>query len=191
MAVPLCDHAAPPLPPSQGISTEKDTVDIVKAFAGQAKTIMVLLDSEHSSDHVAVRGRGRVCEPYHAGRSRCGRPGKVSTLALVVSISETNCFGGLDPEPWCPACLLACLPVQLEAAAFCPLVTIGSYCIVEDTKMSRWSSSGPLPAVKVCVCVRVRTCVGGWGVGWGGGAHDATKSLIPTPPIKVCVRVCM
>lgn len=31
---------------------------------------------------------------------------------------------------------------------YCPLVTPGSYCVVEDTKMSRWSSNGPLEAVK-------------------------------------------
>lgn len=27
-------------------------------------------------------------------------------------------------------------------------VSVGCYCIVEDTKMSRWSSTGPLEAVK-------------------------------------------
>ena len=30
---------------------------------------------------------------------------------------------------------------------YCPLVTPGCYCIVEDTKMSRWSSTGPQEAV--------------------------------------------
>ena len=32
--------------------------------------------------------------------------------------------------------------------AFCPMVSVGMYCIVEDTKMSRWSTNGPLEAVK-------------------------------------------
>ncbi len=31
--------------------------------------------------------------------------------------------------------------------ALCPLVSVGCYCIVEDTKMSRWSSDGPLASV--------------------------------------------
>jgi len=35
-----------------------------------------------------------------------------------------------------------------ELEAYCPLVSVGSYCIVEDTKMSRWHSTGPLEAVK-------------------------------------------
>ncbi|GAX73538.1 hypothetical protein CEUSTIGMA_g989.t1 [Chlamydomonas eustigma] len=34
-----------------------------------------------------------------------------------------------------------------EMEAYCPLVSVGYYCIVEDTKMSRWSSTGPLEAV--------------------------------------------
>ena len=38
--------------------------------------------------------------------------------------------------------------LQKEMDAYCHLVTAGSYCIVEDTKMSRWSSDGPLTAVK-------------------------------------------
>ncbi len=32
-------------------------------------------------------------------------------------------------------------------AIYCPLVSVGCYCIVEDTKMSRWSSDGPLASV--------------------------------------------
>eukprot|EP00955_Chlamydomonas_euryale_P057343 356731-Chlamydomonas_euryale.AAC.8 len=35
-----------------------------------------------------------------------------------------------------------------EMLLFCPLVSIGQYCIVEDTKMSRWHSTGPLEAVR-------------------------------------------
>ncbi|KAG1656016.1 hypothetical protein FOA52_005644 [Chlamydomonas sp. UWO 241] len=35
-----------------------------------------------------------------------------------------------------------------EMAVYCPLVSVGSYCIVEDTKMSRWASNGPLESVK-------------------------------------------
>uniref|UniRef100_A0A7R9VRG8 Rhamnosyl O-methyltransferase n=1 Tax=Chlamydomonas euryale TaxID=1486919 RepID=A0A7R9VRG8_9CHLO len=35
-----------------------------------------------------------------------------------------------------------------EMNLYCPMVSVGSYCIVEDTKMSRWSSTGPLEAVK-------------------------------------------
>ena len=31
---------------------------------------------------------------------------------------------------------------------YCPLVSVGCYCIVEDTKMSRWSSTGPHEAVQ-------------------------------------------
>jgi cephalosporin hydroxylase len=42
-------------------------------------------------------------------------------------------------------CLLA---FQEEMEAYCPLVSVGYYCIVEDTKMSRWSSTGPLEAVE-------------------------------------------
>ncbi|KAL6750792.1 cephalosporin hydroxylase-domain-containing protein [Haematococcus lacustris] len=38
--------------------------------------------------------------------------------------------------------------VQEELDAFCLLVTPGSYCVVQDTKMSRWGNDGPLPAVK-------------------------------------------
>mmetsp|Transcript_1096 Transcript_1096/g.2385 ORF Transcript_1096/g.2385 Transcript_1096/m.2385 type:complete len:534 (-) Transcript_1096:676-2277(-) len=34
-----------------------------------------------------------------------------------------------------------------ELEAYCPLVSVGSYCIVEDTKMSRWSADGPLSSV--------------------------------------------
>lgn len=30
---------------------------------------------------------------------------------------------------------------------YCPLVSKGSYCIVEDTKLSRWSTDGPLESV--------------------------------------------
>mmetsp|Transcript_1095 Transcript_1095/g.2380 ORF Transcript_1095/g.2380 Transcript_1095/m.2380 type:complete len:513 (-) Transcript_1095:676-2214(-) len=37
--------------------------------------------------------------------------------------------------------------VKGELDAYCPLVTVGSYCIVEDTKMSRWSADGPLSSV--------------------------------------------
>lgn len=37
--------------------------------------------------------------------------------------------------------------VAKELELYCPLVTVGSYCIVEDTKMSRWHSDGPLGAV--------------------------------------------
>ncbi|GAX77817.1 hypothetical protein CEUSTIGMA_g5260.t1 [Chlamydomonas eustigma] len=38
--------------------------------------------------------------------------------------------------------------VLKEMEKYCPLVTVGAYCIVEDTKMSRWHSTGPLMAVK-------------------------------------------
>lgn len=31
---------------------------------------------------------------------------------------------------------------------YCPLVSPDCYCIVEDTKMSRWASTGPLESVK-------------------------------------------
>ncbi|GFH07973.1 uncharacterized protein HaLaN_02865, partial [Haematococcus lacustris] len=31
---------------------------------------------------------------------------------------------------------------------YCQLVTAGSYCIVEDVKLSRWSSNGPLAAIR-------------------------------------------
>ncbi len=40
------------------------------------------------------------------------------------------------------------LHVSHEMEKYCPLVSVGQYCIVEDTKMSRWSSTGPLEAVK-------------------------------------------
>jgi cephalosporin hydroxylase len=40
------------------------------------------------------------------------------------------------------------LHVAKELELYCPLVTVGSYCIIEDTKMSRWHSDGPLAAVK-------------------------------------------
>ena len=30
---------------------------------------------------------------------------------------------------------------------YCPLVSVGCYCIIEDTKMSRWASSGPMESV--------------------------------------------
>jgi cephalosporin hydroxylase len=38
--------------------------------------------------------------------------------------------------------------LQKEMTAYCPLVTLGSYCIVEDTKLSRWSSNSVLQTVK-------------------------------------------
>ncbi|GLI59964.1 hypothetical protein VaNZ11_002019 [Volvox africanus] len=39
--------------------------------------------------------------------------------------------------------------VQLEAEAYCPLVTVGSYCIIEDTKLSRFSAvGGPTPGIE-------------------------------------------
>mmetsp|Transcript_1094 Transcript_1094/g.2379 ORF Transcript_1094/g.2379 Transcript_1094/m.2379 type:complete len:534 (-) Transcript_1094:633-2234(-) len=38
--------------------------------------------------------------------------------------------------------------VTAEMDVFCPMVSVGCYCIVEDTKMSRWSSTGPLESVK-------------------------------------------
>ncbi|GIL83173.1 hypothetical protein Vretifemale_11986 [Volvox reticuliferus] len=39
--------------------------------------------------------------------------------------------------------------VQLEAQAYCPLVTVGSYCIIEDTKLSRFSAvGGPIPGIQ-------------------------------------------
>ncbi|KXZ54516.1 hypothetical protein GPECTOR_4g581 [Gonium pectorale] len=39
--------------------------------------------------------------------------------------------------------------VELEAKAYCPLVSEGSYCIVQDTKLSRFSAvGGPAPGIK-------------------------------------------
>ena len=38
--------------------------------------------------------------------------------------------------------------VFAEMEYYCPMVSVGCYCIVEDTKMSRWSSDGPMEAVK-------------------------------------------
>ncbi|GFR52811.1 hypothetical protein Agub_g15433 [Astrephomene gubernaculifera] len=39
--------------------------------------------------------------------------------------------------------------VEMEASAYCPLVSPGSYCIVQDTKLSRFSSvGGPLPGIR-------------------------------------------
>ena len=40
------------------------------------------------------------------------------------------------------------LHVFAELEYYCPMVSVGCYCIVEDTKMSRWSSDGPMAAVK-------------------------------------------
>ena len=37
---------------------------------------------------------------------------------------------------------------QQEMDHYCPLVSPDCYCIVEDTKMSRWASTGPLESVK-------------------------------------------
>ncbi len=38
--------------------------------------------------------------------------------------------------------------LQLEARAYCPLVTKGSYCIVQDTKLSRFAHiGGPTPGI--------------------------------------------
>ncbi len=43
----------------------------------------------------------------------------------------------------------AAAPAQREAREYCPLVTPGSYCFVEDTKLSRFSvTDGPAPAVR-------------------------------------------
>ena len=57
--------------------------------------------------------------------------------------------------------------LQAEMDIYCPLVSVGCYCIVEDTKMSRWSTGGPLGAVKAFlsthgnfVMVGQRPCVG-------------------------------
>ena len=41
-----------------------------------------------------------------------------------------------------------CFPSQEEMEKYCVLVTPGSYCIVEDTKISRWASIGPHEAVQ-------------------------------------------
>jgi len=38
--------------------------------------------------------------------------------------------------------------VAQEMAAYCPLVSVGSYCIVEDVKLSRWAATGPLEAIQ-------------------------------------------
>ena len=38
--------------------------------------------------------------------------------------------------------------LQAEMDIYCPLVSVGCYCIVEDTRMNRWSTGGPLEAVK-------------------------------------------
>ncbi|EFJ52043.1 hypothetical protein VOLCADRAFT_87175 [Volvox carteri f. nagariensis] len=39
--------------------------------------------------------------------------------------------------------------LKLEAEAYCPLVTNGSYCVVEDTKLSRFSAvGGPTPGIQ-------------------------------------------
>ncbi|KAL6754010.1 S-adenosyl-L-methionine-dependent methyltransferase [Haematococcus lacustris] len=38
--------------------------------------------------------------------------------------------------------------VREEMDHYCQLVTAGSYCIVEDVKLSRWSSNGPLAAIR-------------------------------------------
>jgi cephalosporin hydroxylase len=39
--------------------------------------------------------------------------------------------------------------VLTEMEAYCPLVSVGSFCIVEDTKLSRWTNSDPGPLASV------------------------------------------
>jgi len=72
----------------KGSSTELHVQEKIREMAKGARRVLVLLDSNHASDHV-----------------------------------------------------------RNEMEALCPLVTVGSYCIVEDTKMSRWSADGPLSSV--------------------------------------------
>ncbi len=37
---------------------------------------------------------------------------------------------------------------QTEAELYCPFVTEGSYCIIQDTKLSRFSTNGPMKVAK-------------------------------------------
>jgi cephalosporin hydroxylase len=41
-----------------------------------------------------------------------------------------------------------CVCLQKEAEAYCPFVTQGSYCIIQDTKLGRFATVGPLRAAK-------------------------------------------
>ncbi len=40
------------------------------------------------------------------------------------------------------------MSLQRETELYCPFATVGSYCIVQDTKLSRFASQGPLQAAK-------------------------------------------
>ncbi len=41
-----------------------------------------------------------------------------------------------------------CVCAQIEAEKYCPFTTVGSYCLIQDTKLSRFTTNGPLHAAK-------------------------------------------
>ncbi len=51
-------------------------------------------------------------------------------------------------HPYAPRTRCALLCSQRESELYCPFVTKGSYCILQDTKLSRLSTNGPMQAVK-------------------------------------------
>ncbi|GFH16225.1 uncharacterized protein HaLaN_12606, partial [Haematococcus lacustris] len=134
----------------QGMSTAPEVVAQMRRAAAAATRVLVLLDSDHSSKNVQARLTSEKEKDEEGHRGRWGEGG---VLAQTLSVAQVAASCVLA-NPWqhMVACCLSVHWPQEELDAFCLLVTPGSYCVVQDTKMSRWGNDGPLPAVKRFLC---------------------------------------